>query len=188
MIHPTADVSPDASIGERTRIWHEAQVREGASVGADCIVGKGVYVDRDVVIGDRCKVQNRVSLYRGLTLEDGVYVGPHVTFANDKYPRAITPDGVLKGDGDWDLQPTLIREGASIGAGSVVLPGVTIGAWAMIAAGATVTRDVPDHGLVTGTPGRVVGYACKCGRSLQREGSAWTCSACGLTYRFEPLL
>jgi acetyltransferase-like isoleucine patch superfamily enzyme len=185
-VHPTADVSPEARIGPGTRIWHEAQVREGAVIGAECSLGKGVYVDRDVVVGDRVKIQNRASLYRGLTVEDGVYIGPHVSFANDKYPRAVNSDGSLKSDDDWQLLPTLVREGASIGAGAVVLPGVTIGRWAMVAAGAVVTRDVADHGLVAGCPAAFAGYACHCGRPLQRQGDAWRCPDCDRTYRFEP--
>ena len=186
MVHPSADVSPDARIGAGTRIWHEAQVREGAVVGADCVIGKGVYIDRDVVVGDRVKIQNRASLYRGLTVENNVYIGPHVSFSNDKYPRAVNPDGSSKGDGDWELVPTLVREGASIGAGAVVLPGVTVGRWAMVGAGAVVTRDVPDQAIVTGNPGRVTGRACVCGWPLEREGEAWRCAVCGRTFQFEP--
>src|SRR3990172_2091230 len=134
MIHPTADVSPEARIGSGTRIWHEAQVREGAVLGADCTVGKGVYIDRDVVVGDRVKIQNRASLYRGLTVEDGVYIGPQVAFTNDRYPRAVNPDGTPQTDADWEAVATLVKEGASIGAGAVILSGLTIGRWAMIGA------------------------------------------------------
>jgi UDP-2-acetamido-3-amino-2,3-dideoxy-glucuronate N-acetyltransferase len=186
MIHPTADVSTDARIGRDTRIWHQAQVREGASIGAQCTIGKGVYIDRDVVVGDRVKIQNRASLYRGVTIEDGVYIGPHVSFANDRYPRAVTPDGDPQTDSDWQLLPTLVREGASIGAGAVVLPGVTIGRWAMVGAGAVVTRDLPDHALAAGNPARAIGYACACGRRLDREGERWRCLACDRSYQFEP--
>jgi acetyltransferase-like isoleucine patch superfamily enzyme len=184
MIHPSADVSPDARIGPGTRVWHEAQVREGASIGADCTIGKGVYIDRDVIVGDRVKVQNRASLYRGLTVEDNVYIGPHVSFANDKYPRAVTPDGRPQTDDDWELIHTLVREGASIGAGAVVLPGVTVGRWAMVGAGAVVTRDVPEQAIVTGNPARPAGHACICGRPLKQFGEARRCPACGRTYDF----
>lgn len=184
MIHPTADVSPEARIGPGTRIWHEAQVRERAVIGADCVLGKGVYVDRDVVVGDRVKIQNRASLFHGLTVESNVYIGPHVSFTNDKYPRAVTPDGSPRTDDDWQEQPTLVREGASIGASAVVLPGVTIGRWAMVGAGAVVTRDVPDHALVAGNPAVVVGRACVCGAPMAQEGDSWRCPACGRT--FEP--
>jgi acetyltransferase-like isoleucine patch superfamily enzyme len=187
MIHPTADVSSDARVGQGTRIWHEAQVREGASIGTQCTIGKGVYIDRDVVIGDRVKVQNRASIYRGVTIEDAVYVGPHVSFTNDRYPRAVNADGSPQTDADWQLIPTLVREGASIGAGAVVLPGVTIGRWAMVGAGALVTRDLPDHAVAIGNPARVTGYACMCGRSLDQEGGGWRCPSCDRSYQFKPV-
>ncbi len=187
MIHPTADVAPEARIGPGTRIWHQAQVREGAVIGAQCTIGKGVYIDRDVVLGDRVKVQNRASIYRGVTIENGVYVGPHVSFSNDTYPRAVNPDGSVKSDEDWELVPTLVREGASIGAGAMVLPGVTIGRWALVGAGAVVTRDVPDNALVTGNPARVTGRVCVCARPLDRAAEAWHCPACDRTYTFEPV-
>jgi acetyltransferase-like isoleucine patch superfamily enzyme len=185
MIHPTADVSPEARIGAGTRIWHQAQVRENAVIGVQCNIGKCVYIDRDVVIGDRVKVQNGASIYRGVTIEDGVYIGPHVSFSNDKYPRAVNADGSPKSDDDWQLVPTLVREGASIGAGAVVLPGVTIGRWALVGAGAIVTRDVPDHALVTGNPARLVGRVCVCGHPLDRDGASWRCPSCERTYAFE---
>lgn len=182
MIHPTADVSKDAKIGAGTRVWHEAQVREGAVVGTDCVIGKGVYIDKDVIVGDRVKIQNRASLYRGLTVEDNVYIGPHVSFTNDRYPRATNPDGSLKTDDDWEAEHTLVREGASIGAGTVILPGLTIDRWAMVGAGAVVTRGVPEHGIVRGNPAHLAGYACECGRPLADDGDVWRCPACGKTY------
>lgn len=186
MIHPTANVATEARIGSGTRIWHEAQVREGAVLGVDCNVGKGVYIDREVIVGDRVKIQNRASLYRGLTVENGVYIGPHVSFTNDRYPRAVNPEGSPQTDADWTPIPTLVREGASIGAGAIVLPGVTIGSWALIGAGAVVTRDVADHALVVGNPARAVGHVCVCGRRLDQEGDGWRCPACERTYQFEP--
>ena len=184
MIHPSADVSTEARIGPETRIWHEAQVREGATIGSRCVIGKGVYIDRDVVVGDRVKVQNRASLYRGVTIEDGVYIGPHVSFTNDSYPRAVDPDGRSLADGDWEVVPTLVREGASIGAGAVIVCGVTIGKWALVGAGAVVTRDVPEHTLVTGNPARPTRRVCACGRPLDREGDRWRCPACDRVYEF----
>ncbi|MCH7698032.1 MAG: N-acetyltransferase [Chloroflexi bacterium] len=186
MIHPTADVSTDAKIGQGTRVWSEAQVREGAAIGKDCILGKGVYIDTDVVVGDRVKIQNRASLFRGLTVENGVYIGPHVSFTNDRYPRAVNADGSPKTDDDWELERTLVREGASIGAGAIVLPGLTIGAWAVVGAGTIVTRDVPDQALVTGNPAEIQGYVCTCGRPVEHDGERWHCKACGLTFDFEP--
>ncbi len=186
MIHSTADVSIEAKIGSGTRVWHEAQIRERAVVGSDCVIGKGVYIDRDVIVGSRVKIQNRASLFRGLTVEDGAYIGPHVSFANDRHPRAVNADGSPKDDGDWDVEPTLVREGASIGAGAIILPGLTIGRWAMVGAGAVVTHDVPDQALVIGNPARIAGYACTCGRTLKQDGDTWRCAACDATFQFEP--
>jgi len=185
-IHPTADVSPQATIGDDTRIWHEAQVREGVVIGRECILGKGVYVDFGVQIGDRVKIQNRSSIYHGVTLENGVFVGPHVVFTNDRFPRAITPDGRLKGDADWEVSQTLVREGASIGAGSIILPGITIGRFAMVGAGSVVTHDVHDYAIVFGNPAQPWGFACCCGRALVSAGDGWTCPACGRHYRPGP--
>lgn len=183
-IHPTADVSPDASVGEGTRIWHEAQVRERASIGRDCILGKGVYVDVGVVVGDRCKIENRASLFHGLTVEDGVFIGPHAVFANDRFPRAVNADGSLKTDADWRAAPVLVREGASIGAGAVVLPGVTVGRWAMVGAGAVVASNVPPHAIVRGNPARIAGWACTCGLPLRiSEEREWQCARCGHSFR-----
>jgi UDP-2-acetamido-3-amino-2,3-dideoxy-glucuronate N-acetyltransferase len=178
-IHPSADVSPEAIIGPGTRIWHQAQVRERATLGANCIVGKGAYVDFDVAIGDNVKIQNGVYVYHGATVQEGVFLGPGVILTNDKLPRAINPDGSLKSDADWEVSPTLIKRGASIGAGAVVLPGVSVGEFALVGSGAVVTRDVPDHGLVYGNPARLHGYVCLCGRHLSPlQGGAWFCATC----------
>lgn len=166
-IHPTADVSPDAVIGEGTVIWHQAQVREGAILGRNCIVGKGVYVDFGVKIGNNVKIQNYASIYHGVEIEDGVFVGPHVCFTNDNLPRAVNPDGRLKGSEDWELGRVLVKHGASLGANATILPKVVIGKWAMVGAGAVVTRDIPDHGLVIGNPARLVGFVCACGGRLR---------------------
>src|SRR3990172_4538974 len=140
VIHPTAEVERGAQIGPNSRIWHFVHVRSGAVIGSDCSLGYSVYVDDGVVIGNNVKIQNRASIYNGVTLEDGVFVGPHATFTNDKYPRAILPDGNLVSAEDWSPVATLVRYGASIGAGAVILPGVTIGRWAMVGANALVTR------------------------------------------------
>jgi len=182
-IHPTAEVAADTHVGSGTRVWNGAQVRERAWIGAECVIGKNVYVDVEVRIGDRVKVQNNVSIFRGVTIEDGVFVGPHVCFTNDQRPRAVRPDGTPLGDGDWQVLPTLVRRGASIGANSTILPGLTIGRWAMVGAGSVVTRDVADHALVAGNPASRHGSVCAEGHPLpdDPDGSQFrgSCSTCG---------
>ncbi len=165
-IHPTAEVAPEAQIGAGTRIWRQAHIREHAVIGESCNIGKGVYIETHVKIGSRVKIQNHVSIFEGVTLEDGVFVGPHVCFTNDLHPRAITPDGNLKTADDWQITPTLVRYGASIGAGAVIVCGITIGTFALVGAGAVVTKDVPPHALVLGNPARLHGYVCRCAHRL----------------------
>jgi acetyltransferase-like isoleucine patch superfamily enzyme len=164
----TAVIDPGASLEEGVRVWHFAHVRTGAHIAAHSSIGKCVYVDAGVRIGARCKIQNFVSVYSGVTLEDDVFVGPAVTFTNDRFPRA---------SGDWEIEPTLVRHGASIGANSTILCGTTIGKWAVVAAGAVVIRDVPPHRVVAGNPARPIAWACRCGRTVEAPGES--CTACG---------
>jgi len=181
-IHPTADVSADAAIGAGTRIWHQAQVREGAVIGRQCIIGKGAYVDKDVRIGDFCKLQNGVFVFHGFTVEDGVFLGPGVMLLNDKHPRAINIDGTPKSDADWDASDGIVRYGAAVGGGAVVLPGVAVGRMALIGSGAVVTRDVPERGIVAGNPARLRGFACDCGRPLAKRDGKYLCARDGRSY------
>jgi acetyltransferase-like isoleucine patch superfamily enzyme len=175
-IHPTAEVSPLATVGEGTRIWALTQIRERAVIGRNCIVGRNCYIECDVTVGDNVKIQNNASLFVGVTVEDGVFIGPHVIFTNDKLPRAINPNGTLKRAEDWHVGQTRVRYGAALGAGAIVVTGVTIGCWAMIGSGAVVTRDVPDYALVVGNPGRIVGYISSTGVrcATQQEASELT--------------
>ena len=182
-IEPSADVSPSARIGAGTRVWHLAQVREGARVGAECILGRGSYVGPGVVMGERCKVQNYALVYEPAVVEDGVFIGPAVVFTNDHLPRAVTPEGRLQTGEDWEPLAVVVREGASIGARAVVVAPVTIGRWAMVAAGAVVTRDVGDFALVVGVPARRVGWVGRAGAPLEDLGGArFRCPRTGAEY------
>jgi len=167
-IHPTANISEDVRIGEGTKIWINVQVREGATIGNQCILSKDVYIDHAVTIGHRCKIQNSVSVYSGVSIEDDVFVGPNVSFTNDKVPRAF--------NAAWKITPTTIRTGASIGANATVVCGVEIGKYAMVAAGSVVTKSVPNNALVMGNPARLVGYVCRCGGRLGELGFCAPCN------------
>lgn len=186
-IHPTAEVSEKAQIGEGSSIWHHAQVREGVKIGSNCIIGKGVYVDAGVPIGDNVKIQNYVSVFQGVALEDGVFVGPHVCFTNDLRPRAVNPDGSLKAVDNWVLSETRVKKGAALGANSTILCGITIGEWAMVGSGSVVTKDVPAHGLIYGNPARLQGFVCACGEIAEKSGQndgavTLLCPKCGRTF------
>jgi len=160
-IHPTAVVEEGAIIERGTRIWHFVHVRSGAKIGRNCNIGKDVYIDVGVEIGDNVKIQNGVSIYRGVKIEDDVFIGPYAVFTNDKYPRAFNRD--------WEVVPTVVKRGASIGANATIVCGVTIGEYAMVGAGAVVTRDVPPFGLVVGNPARLKGFVCYCGKPLKNS-------------------
>ncbi len=164
--HATAEVSPKAKIGDGTKIWHGSQIREDADIGENCVIGKNVYIDFGVKIGKNCKIQNNSSVYHGAAVEDGVFIGPHCIITNDKHPRAVNPDMSLKDASDWQVEKTLIKKGASLGAGTIVLPGVTIGEWAMVGSGSVVTKDIPDFALAYGNPAQVSGKVNKEGTNV----------------------
>ena len=173
MIAETADVAPSAILGAGTYIWHLAQIREEVKVGSGCIVGRGAYVGPGVVIGNNVKLQNYALVYEPARLADGVFIGPAAVLANDMFPRSVDVSGKLKRAEDWHAEGVVIGRGASIGARAVVLPGRLIGQYALVAAGAVVTRNVPDFALVVGVPARQAGWVGRSGRTLDEQGEGW---------------
>ncbi|MGW0414516.1 acyltransferase [Streptomyces collinus] len=184
-IQPTAQVDETAAIGAGTTVWDLAQVREDARLGAGCIVGRGAYVGPGVRIGDNVKLQNHALVYEPAVLGDGVFVGPAAVLTNDHFPRSVDPHGRLKRRGDWEAVAVVVAEGASLGARSVCVAPVRVGRWALVAAGAVVTRDVPDFALVAGVPARRIGWVGRAGvRLVEREGGTggWECPETGELY------
>lgn len=169
MIAPTADVAADASVGAGSTVWDLAQVRDRASIGAECVVGRGAYVGVGVVIGDRVKLQNFALVYEPAVIDDGVFIGPGAVLTNDVRPRAVNPDGTRKSASDWEPVGVTVNSGASVGARSICVAPVTIGRWSMVAAGAVVVEDVAPHALVAGVPARRIGWVGRSGRRLQLQ-------------------
>ena len=183
VVAPTATVEDGARIGPGAQVWDQSVVRAGAQVGAGTILGRNVYIGPGARLGERCKVQNQALVYEPAVLEDGVFIGPAVVLTNDTYPRAVTPDGRLKGANDWEAVGVTVRAGASIGARAVCVAPVTIGRWASVGAGAVVTRDVPDHALVVGIPARRVGWVGRSGVPLVSDTrDRWICPVSGEVY------
>ncbi len=176
-VHPLARVEDGVEIGAGTFVWANAHLRRGARIGSSCIIGSDVTIDLGVIIGDRCKVQNAALLYSGLRIGNGVFVGPAVVFTNDRSPRAVMPDGQLRTEAQWAHGETVVGDGASIGASSTIVTGVSIGAWAMVGAGAVVTRDVAAFALVLGVPARSAGWVCACGARAESPG-VMHCASC----------
>ncbi|MCR8943915.1 N-acetyltransferase [Streptomyces sp. OUCMDZ-4982] len=187
-VQPTAQVDESAEIGAGSSVWELAQIREGAKLGEGCVVGRGAYVGCGVRIGNNVKLQNYALVYEPAELADGVFVGPAVVLTNDHNPRSVDPDGRQKRGGDWQAVGVQVAEGASLGARSVCVAPVRIGRWAMVAAGAVVTRDVPDFALVVGVPARRIGWVGRSGERLTaREGEpgVWECPQDGTVYEEE---
>ena len=174
-IHPTAIVDEGAEIGEGTKIWHFSHVMPGAKIGKNCVLGQNVFVGKNVRIGNGVKIQNNVSVYEGVTLEDYVFCGPSVVFTNVINPRSEI-------ERKSEFRSTLVKKGATLGANSTILCGITIGKYAFVGAGAVVTKNVPDYALVVGVPARIVGWVCECGEKLHFDNNRAVCSACGKTY------
>jgi UDP-2-acetamido-3-amino-2,3-dideoxy-glucuronate N-acetyltransferase len=175
-VHQSAYVDEPVEIGANTKIWHFCHVSKGASIGTNCSLGQNVYVGSRVVIGNNCKIQNNVSIYDLVTLEDNVFCGPSMVFTNDMNPRAAFPKG-----GQWI--PTVVKQGASLGANCTIVCGITIGCNAFVAAGSLVRKDVPQYAIVAGNPARIIGWMCQCGGRLTFDaGTSAVCPACQLKY------
>jgi len=181
-IHPSSIVETQ-QIGQGTRIWALAHVMKDVAIGMDCNIGDHCFIESGVSIGNNVTIKNGNTIWQGVTLEDGVFVGPRVAFTNDLYPRSPRlPQAQKRYSGREWLLSTLVGKGASLGAGAVILAGVTIGEFSMIGAGAVVTGNVPPHALVIGNPARVRGWVCQCGRPLRFRKGVATCSDCGLRF------
>jgi len=175
-VHESAYIDEGAEIGEGTRIWHFSHILRGTKIGKRCVIGQNVMIGPDVRVGDGCKIQNNVSLYRGVTLEDEVFCGPSAVFTNVYNPRAFV-------ERKQEFQGTLVKRGATIGANATIVCGVTVGEYAMIGAGALVKSDVLSHAIVAGNPGRQIGWACRCGKTLTFPDGVSACGHCGNEYR-----
>ena len=169
-ILPSADVDGSAILGEGSSIWHLAQIRDGVVLGSHCIVGRGAYIGSGVTLGNNCKVQNYALVYEPAQIGNGVFIGPAAVLTNDQFPRAVNPDLTLKSGSDWEAVGVTIHDGASIGARAVCIAPVTIGKWALVAAGAVVTKDVPDFALVAGVPAKRIRWVGKAGIPLEAVG------------------
>ena len=176
-VHPTAIVDPGAQIGVATKIWHFSHIMPEARIGSNCSLGQNVYVANGVEIGNHVKIQNNVSIYEGVILEDYVFCGPSMVFTNVRTPRSAFPRNTKD-----DYHVTRVKHGASLGANCTIVCGVTVGAWAFAAAGAVVTKDVPDHALVAGVPAKIIGWACECGATLKFSDESAQCADCGNQY------
>lgn len=180
---PSADIHETAIIGDGTSVWHLAQVREGAQIGLNCVIGRGAYVGPKVLIGDNVKIQNNALVYQPATIADGAFIGPSAVLTNDPHPRSVNPSGGRKSGTDWRPRAVVVGPGASIGAAAVCVAPVTIGGWAMVAAGAVVTHDVLDFALVMGVPARQRGWVGRTGIPLVSERAGrWRCPVSGEAY------
>ena len=159
-VDPTAVIDKEVKLGKGTKIWHFVHIMKDAKIGNDCVIADYVYVGKGVKIGNNVKIENRATIFEGVTIDDNAFVGPHVVFTNDLYPRSIKPN--------WKIFPTFVKKGCSLGAGSVIVCGVTIGEYAMIGAGSVVTKDVPPFSLNYGNPSRVRGFICSCGKKFKK--------------------
>jgi len=176
-VHKTAEIQKGATIDQGTKIWHNCQILKGAKIGKDCVIGHNCFVGENVKIGNNVKIQSNTDVWTLVNLEDYVFVGPSVVFTNDKNPRSKYP----KTKDEW--LPTLVKQGATLGANSTIVCGNTVGKWAMIGAGAIVVSDIPDYTLVVGLPAKVIGWVCECGNKLIFKNGKTICKICKRKYK-----
>jgi acetyltransferase-like isoleucine patch superfamily enzyme len=197
-VDASAELASDVGVGAGSGIGARTRIEAGVQVGAENVIGRDVFIDEGVVLGDRVQVQHGALVYRGATIGNAVLIGAGAILTNDRYPRAVTATGELALIADRPISPTTLSDGCTIGAGAVLVGGVTIGSWATVGAGAVVTRDVPNHALVVGSPARRVGWVCACGaRLVDSKGEPMAaepgryaahqeliCPSCGRTYAY----
>ena len=179
--HKTAEVQEGAKIGQGTKIWNNCQVLKGAQIGNDCVIGHNCFISSRAKLGKGVKIESNTDVWDYVILEDYVFVGPSAVFTNDKNPRAKYRKSKYSEYGKW--LPTLVKEGATIGANATIVCGNTIGKWAMIGAGAVVAGDVPDYAIVVGVPAEILGWACECGNKLEFEDEQAVCKICRRKYK-----
>ena len=199
-IDPAADIAPDATVGPRTIVGPRTHLEAGATIGEDGAIGRDVFIDEGVAIGDRVQIHHGALIYRGSVIGDGVLIGPGAILTTDPYPRAVTSTGDVARLADRPTSTTTLDAGCTIGAGAILVAGITVGSWATVGAGAVVTRDVPSHALVVGSPARRIGWVCACGaRLVDSKGDPMAaepgryaahleliCPSCGRVYAYVP--
>ncbi len=187
MIDATAQISSTVKVGKNTMIWGLTQIRENTTIGTNCVIGSNVYIDHDIEIGSNVKIQNNALIYYKSKIEDNVFIGPAAALINDKYPRAVTKNGKLKTSKNWHAGTIIVKRGASIGCGAIILPDITIGKYSLIGAGSVVTLSTKDHSKLVGNPAKVIGYICKSAHDLKLKSkvgksSKYFCPQCNESY------
>jgi UDP-2-acetamido-3-amino-2,3-dideoxy-glucuronate N-acetyltransferase len=179
-VHKTAEIQKGAKIGKGTKIWQNCQILKGAEIGENCIIGHNCFISK-AKLGKGVKLESNIDVWDLVTLKDYVFIGPSVVFTNDLTPRAKYPKKKFPKYGKW--LPTLVKEGATIGANATILCGITIGKWAMVGAGAVVTENIPDYAIVVGNPAKIIGWVCECGNKLEFKRGKAVCKICRRKYQ-----
>lgn len=179
--HKTVEIEEGTVIGQGTKIWNNCQIKKGAIIGENCTIGHNCLINEKAIVGNGCKLQSNIDIWGGVTLQDNVFVGPSVVFTNDLNPRAKYPKSQYPEYGKW--VPTLIKEGATLGANATIVCGAVVGKWAMVGAGAVVKKDVLDYSIVVGNPAKQIGWICECGNKLEFIEERSVCKICKRIYQ-----